>query len=85
MVKYIYRLRKRGKKMAHCPNCGSSAQVKVESKQYREDEWGIEVIRYCICGCGETFTATSHYINDRFEIIKPFSRKRLQEQLFGKG
>jgi hypothetical protein len=45
----------------------------------------MEVIRYCTCGCGETFTATSLYASDGFEIVAPFPRKRLQEQLFGKG
>lgn len=71
--------------MANCPNCGSTAQVRVKSTQYQEDGWEIEVTRYCICGCGETFTATSHYVSDGFETVNPFPRKLLQEQLFGKG
>lgn len=71
--------------MANCPNCGSTAQVRVQTTQYQEDGWEIEVIRYCTCGCGETFTATSRYVSDGFETVNPFPRKRLQEQLFGKG
>jgi hypothetical protein len=71
--------------MAKCPNCGSTAQVRVLTTEYQENGWEMEVIRYCTCGCGETFTATSLYASDGFEIVAPFPRKRLQEQLFGKG
>ena len=41
--------------MARCPNCGSTAQPKLLATEYNEDGWSIEVVRYYICGCGETF------------------------------
>lgn len=66
--------------MARCPNCGSSAQVKVKSTQYQENGWEIEVTRYCICGCGETFTATSHYTSDGFETTKTLTRETFWER-----
>lgn len=69
-----------------CPNCGSTAQPKVITTEYNENGWTIEVVRYYICGCGATFTGKSyHHCQEACEIIEPYSRKKLQEKLFGRG
>ena len=44
-----------------CPNCGSSAQLKVVSTEYHEDGWDIEVVRHYVCGCGEKFIGLSYH------------------------
>lgn len=71
--------------MANCPNCGSTAQVTVQTTDYQENGWEMDVIRYCTCGCGETFTATSRYVSDGFETVNLFPRKRLIELFYGGG
>ena len=72
--------------MIKCPNCGSSAQVKILTTQYMEDGWTIEVKRIYICGCGETFIGESYYhCQEAYEIIEPISRKKIQEQLYERG
>ena len=71
--------------MMQCPNCGSSAQMKVQRTEYIEDGWTIKVIRYYICGCGETSIGTSYYRSDGDETVTPYSRHNLQQKLFGRG
>lgn len=72
--------------MTKCPNCGSTAQVKLLSTKYKEEEQTIEVRRTYICGCGETFVGTSYYnCQEAYEIIELVSRKTIQEQLYSRG
>lgn len=62
-----------------CPNCGSTAQVKVVSTEYNEDGWDIEVVRTYKCGYGCGFTGTSYFhCPEAYEIIEPLP-KRLSE------
>lgn len=69
-----------------CPNCSSTAQSKVITTEYNESGWTIEVVRYYICVCGATFTGKSyHHCQEAREIVEPYSRKKLQEKLFGRG
>jgi hypothetical protein len=44
-----------------CPNCGSTAQVRLSKTEYNEDGWTIEVIRIYTCGCGCKFKGVSYY------------------------
>lgn len=53
-----------------CPNCGSSAQLKVVSTEYNEDGWEIEVVRHYVCGCGEKFVGLSYYNSAGYEIVE---------------
>lgn len=72
--------------MEKCPMCGSSAQLKLVATEYNEDGWTIEVVRYYICGCGMTCTGKSyHHCQEAYEIVEPYSRKKLHEKLFGRG
>lgn len=41
--------------MIKCPNCGSSAQIRVH---YTTNEDGTKIIKTSVCGCGCTTTAT---------------------------
>lgn len=41
--------------MIKCPNCGSTAQVKIESLYFHDDEDEVERIKICVCGCGQRF------------------------------
>ena len=57
--------------MTRCPNCGSSAQLKVIATKYNEDGWTIEVVRTYKCGCGQKFTGTSYYTGKEcYEIVE---------------
>lgn len=71
--------------MNKCPNCGSTAQMKLQRTEYIEDGWTIEVVRYYTCGCGETLKGVSYYHSDGDETITRHSRHNLQQQLFGRG
>lgn len=53
-----------------CPNCGSSAQLKVVSTEYHEDGWEIEVVRHYVCGCGERCVGKSYYHCEGWEIAE---------------
>lgn len=67
--------------MTRCPNCGSSAQLKILATDYIEDGWTIEAIHYYICGCGQTFTGTSyHHCQECYEVVKPIPNKKIQEK-----
>ena len=59
--------------MPKCPWCGSSAQLKLMASKYNEDGWTIEVVRYYICGCGQTSMGKSYFhCQDAYEEIEPF-------------
>ena len=55
--------------MIKCPNCGSSAQLRVVKTEYNEDGWTISVIRHYECGCGARFTGESWYQSEGFEVL----------------
>lgn len=71
--------------MSKCPNCGSTAQMKLQRTEYIEDGWTIKVVRYYTCGCGETSKGVSHYHSDGDEVMSHYSRHELQQKIFGKG
>ena len=72
--------------MARCPKCGSSAQPKLLTTEYNEDGWDIEVVRYYICGCGETAIGRSYYkCDDAHEFITHYPKANLQLKLYGRG
>lgn len=71
--------------MIRCPNCGSTAQIKVQRTEYIEDGTTIEVTRYYTCGCGETSIGIGYYHSDGDELITHYSRHNLQQKLFGRG
>lgn len=49
--------------MKNCPNCGSSAQVKLIESDVIGTEDNVVVIRKkYICGCGEHFTTAQIYV-----------------------
>ena len=67
-----------------CPNCGSSAQLKVQATDYIEDGWTIEVVRYYSCGCGKACVGKSYYhCQEGYEYMEPIPKEKLQEKLYG--
>ena len=57
-----------------CPNCGSTAQVKILNTEYHEDGPTIRVVRIYKCGCGQMFATTSHYHWIEDETITNFPK-----------
>lgn len=55
--------------MIRCPNCGSTAQVKVEYTHYDENGDVITVTRDCGCGCGARFINREWYYSDGLSEI----------------
>ena len=52
--------------MVKCPNCGSTAQPKLQKIEEQEIScYTIEVTRTYKCGCGEVFT-TKEYKNGEY-------------------
>ena len=51
--------------MIKCPNCGSTAQVKLQKIEDKEMNcYTTEVIRTYKCGCGQVFTAKEYKNNE---------------------
>lgn len=47
---------KESKRMVKCPNCGSTAQVKVISQEtFSYHERHTDTVYKCLCGCGQQF------------------------------
>lgn len=47
--------------MIKCPNCGSTAQVRLQKIEEQEIScYTIEVVRTYKCGCGEVFIAKEY-------------------------
>lgn len=64
--------------MTRCPNCGSSAQVRVTDTEYIENGWEIEVIHTYKCGCGCVFIGTACYqCQECYEIVEKLPIKCL--------
>ena len=69
-----------------CPNCGSSSQLKLQTTNYKENGWGIEVTHYYTCSCGQASIGKSRFIcQEGDELLEPYNKKELQEKLFGRG
>ncbi len=68
-----------------CPNCGSTAQVRCLTTNYQEVDAQIGAIRYCVCGCGETFIYTELFKFTGESMTASVPRSRIQQMLYGKG
>ena len=55
--------------MIKCPNCGSSAQVKVIDVEFEDDLFGIIRYKTYKCGCGRLFLTRTYYKASSNEII----------------
>ena len=55
--------------MVKCPNCGSTAQVKVIVVEFEEDPCGAIRYKTYKCGCGRIFTTRTYYTESSNEII----------------
>lgn len=66
--------------MPKCPWCGSTAQPNVKATDYIEDGWSLEVVRYCLCGCGRAFIAKSWYKSEGYEEVEPFSKSAIERR-----
>jgi hypothetical protein len=56
--------------MVRCPNCGSTAQIRLQDVEEEELScYTIEVTRIYKCGCGEVFTYKEYkngeYFNEK--------------------
>ena len=76
--------------MIKCPNCGSTAQVRIiEQKTFTPHERHIDTVYKCQCGCGKQFAyheettiglfkydwaGYEHYVNKRVEALKDLQR-----------
>ena len=56
-------------KMIKCPNCGSTAQVKVIDVEFEEDPCGAIRYKTYKCGCGRIFLTRTYYNESSNEII----------------
>lgn len=55
--------------MVKCPNCGSSAQVKLFDDEFENDPCGAIRYKTYLCGCGRMFITHSYYREITNEII----------------
>ena len=55
--------------MIKCPNCGSSAQVRILETDYHEDGWTITRVDAYRCGCGCRFEVSAVFESDGIETI----------------
>jgi Zn ribbon nucleic-acid-binding protein len=78
--------KKRYEKMIKCPNCGSTAQVRIISQEtFVWHELHIDTVNKCQCGCGKQFAyheettislfkydwaGYEHYINKKVEALE---------------
>ena len=62
--------------MVKCPNCGSTAQVKVIVVEFEEDPCGAIRYKTYKCGCGRIFTGTSYYTcQECYEIVEKIEKR----------
>ena len=47
--------------MIKCPNCGSSAQVKVFDVEFEENSYGAIRYKTYLCSCGRMFITHTYY------------------------
>ena len=55
--------------MIRCPNCGSTAQLKVVDMGIVEDLCGAIRFKTYECGCGYVFTTRTYYKQSSDEMI----------------
>lgn len=55
--------------MIKCPNCGSSAQVKVIEVEFEDDPFVVIRYKTYKCGCGRLFLTRTYYKASTNEII----------------
>ena len=55
--------------MVKCPNCGSSAQVKIIDVEFEDDPYVVVRYKTYKCGCGRIFTTRTYYEESSNEII----------------
>ena len=55
--------------MVKCPNCGSTAQVKVIDVEFEGDPCGAIRYKDYKCGCGHIFTTRTYYNESSNEMI----------------
>ena len=55
--------------MVKCPNCGSTAQVRVIEVEFEEDPCGAIRYKTYKCGCGRIFLTRTYYTASSNEII----------------
>lgn len=55
--------------MIKCPNCGSTAQLKVIDMGIVEDPCGTIRFKTYECGCGYAFTTRTYYKQSSNEMI----------------
>lgn len=55
--------------MIKCPNCGSSAQVKVIDVEFEDDHFGVIRYKTYKCGCGRIFLTRTYYKASSNEIV----------------
>ena len=55
--------------MIRCPNCGSTAQLKVIDMGIVEDSCGAIRFKTYECGCGYVFTTRTYYKQSSDEMI----------------
>ena len=55
--------------MIKCPNCGSTAQLKVIDMGIVEDSCGAIRFKTYECGCGYVFTTRTYYKQSSDEMI----------------
>lgn len=55
--------------MIKCPNCGSTAQIKLLKTNYQEDGWTIIRTDTYWCGCCCQFDVSARFESDGYEVI----------------
>lgn len=55
--------------MIKCPNCGSSAQVRLFDDEFEEVPYGAIRYKTYLCGCGRMFITRTCYKESSNEII----------------
>ena len=55
--------------MIKCPNCGSTAQVKLIYVEFEEDPCGAIRYKTYKCGCGRLFTTRTYYEASSNEMV----------------
>ena len=55
--------------MIECPNCGSTAQMKLIHTGWIENGWEVERVCTYKCGCGNFIITSTIFVSDGTEVI----------------
>lgn len=55
--------------MIKCPNCGSTAQIKLIRIRWIENGWEVEKVTLYKCGCGNLITTSTMFVSDGIEVV----------------